>query len=219
VALPECAGAGAGVGQQRIVLGNALEQRPGGREVTGPLIEVRQGVRPTEVVVAGTRWPAPTTSQQTDRFAKSVLICQRTSRHDPAFNHQCRIRRCITQFLPQGHHFAMTTQSPITIRQNGVLLHRTSQLAECLKFLDSRAPASLPVATEPEEFADFRHSRSLLGNPGDNAGGIINVFICIGGGRVGKSARQAGGTFGPHSLGEHLCQVTRGTISPPPPGS
>ena len=120
------------IAELTIVISHPGEHLPSPGLSTGPLIEVGQRVSPPEVIVADTRWDAPTPLEQGDGFTKPALIGQGASGHQPALGDERSAGRGIPEFDPQRIHVVPPALGTMAVGQHWMLLGASSHVPEHL---------------------------------------------------------------------------------------
>src|SRR5687768_611380 len=145
------------------VLGRDLpEQGAGGGDVTGPLVEVGQGVPEPQMVGEDPLRVGRRPLEDLDGLLQLPLIGQRPGRDDPPLGHDLGPRRDRPELLPELLHPLVLPERPGDVHEDGMLLRRVGQPDKDVKFLLGGVPLPQPVIRQPQQFPQIDVVREQL---------------------------------------------------------
>ena len=127
------------------------EEFPGPGVGARPLVQVGQGVGPSQVVVPWTGWDLPALLQEADRLGQSTLVGDRSGGHQTTLGHQRGAGRGVTELYPECVHVVPPALGTVAVGQHGMLLGAPGQLPEGLQSLRTGPPVTHPVVHQAQE--------------------------------------------------------------------
>jgi len=132
------------------------------RNIARTLVEIRERIRPAQVMNLRTFGKRPSLFEQSDRVNDALPIGEGTGHHDPALRDNFSAGRHLAHFGPAFLNKSPLPKSPIAISKDRQLITGLGDLPEGFQFLRSQLPFLLPVERQPVEFTHGWHRRSLV---------------------------------------------------------
>ena len=114
--------------------------------------------------------------KECNRTCEIISVGQRTGHDDTPLRHQLCTRRRSAQFVPKFPNLRPLTHCAIAIRENRMLIGGVTQQTKRFEFTRCRLPLLLAIQRDSIQFVHRGHSRSLINELFQDAGGITESF-------------------------------------------